>query len=82
VDGADVAAHYGYPADREYWIGCIVALATLADIVAGPRPGLFSWMLTDIRPLDEPVPYVGKVGLFTVDDIPAAQLRTRRRKAG
>jgi hypothetical protein len=80
LDGADVAEHYGYPLDRWYDIGAILALCRLADIVRGPEPGLFSWLLSDIRELAEPIPYVGRLGLFTVDDLPPGAIRLARRR--
>lgn len=61
--------------DLDY--GCIVAVATLRDVVPfeaashaydaclapDPRPGSHAWLLEDVRELTEPIPYVGAQGL-------------------
>lgn len=31
-------------------------------------PGRFGWVLTDVRPLPEPIPFVGRQGFFNVPD--------------
>jgi hypothetical protein len=32
------------------------------------EPGRFGWVLTDVRPLPEPVPFTGRQGFFNVPD--------------
>ena len=31
-------------------------------------PGRFGWVLTDVKPLPEPIPFVGRQGFFNVPD--------------
>lgn len=65
-------------------LGAIVAVATLSEVRStydlrvevGPieriygdyRDGRYGWVLTDIRPLREPIPYRGAQGFFNVPD--------------
>lgn len=76
VDGADVRSS-------------IVAVATLADIhVCGgecspwAEPGRHHWVLSDVRPVAEPVPCKGALGLWrphlTVEDIDSRTAGTRQ----
>ena len=39
-------------------------------------PGRFAWVLTEVRPLPEPVPFVGRQGFFNVPDdlLPASHV--------
>ena len=77
--------------DRDWPLGKIVAWATLKDCVPTHtlRAGLsrmeaalgnyddkrFAWLLADIRPLREPVPYVGHQGLRDLDAETEARVR-------
>ena len=68
----------GYPLPY----GAIIACAVIADCVPVEElwdlddaerrlgdyaPGRYAWRLTDIVKLDEPIPYKGMLGLWTVD---------------
>lgn len=72
--------------------GALVAVARLdackqAKVVAGSltdrefslgnySEGRFAWMLSDIRPFSEPIPYRGAQGIFNVpDDVVAEQIK-------
>lgn len=66
-----LALHPGPP------FGCIVATAVVEasipaekltpDIFGNYAPGRFGWMLCDIRPLAEPIPWKGAQGIFFAD---------------
>lgn len=65
-------------------LGALVAIASLVDIIPTERvmhlvgsqelawgnyaAGRFAWLLDDIKPLAEPIPYRGAQGLFNVPD--------------
>lgn len=71
--------------------GVALALVELVDVVpveqvaADPygnfQPGRFAWVTRNLRPLPEPVPIVGRQGLFEVD-LPAAVVERITRPAG
>ena len=64
--------------------GCIVAVAEIASVrpsehliegideieemLGNYGPGRFGWMLENVRPLHDPLPFKGKQGLFEVPD--------------
>lgn len=64
--------------------GAIVAVAQLVDVrstdelkpevsaierlYGNYEPGRFGWLLEDIEPLEEPIPVLGRQGLFNVPD--------------
>ena len=65
-------------------LGAVVAVCNLIDVrstdelrlTVGPvewiygdyHPGRFGWVLADVRALEEPIPFIGRQGFFSVPD--------------
>ena len=60
--------------------GCIVAVATLADVAWSEEDGCYGWQLRNIKPVVPPLAARGKQRLWPLDEATAATLvgRTRR----
>lgn len=57
--------------NRRFVLGAVIAVAELVDVTRGDSspwavPGEFHWRLANVRPLDEPVPCKGRLGLWTL----------------
>ena len=80
---ADIDIYKLDPAYREITLGAVVAVAELVDICSKSAPladgpscecgpwaarGQYHWRLANVRPLTEPVPCKGALGLWTLPD--------------
>lgn len=83
--------HHGPLRPESLWMefGAVIAVATLTDVCSpddegydcecGPWavPYQYHWRLTDVRPLAEPVPARGALGLWTLPDEVEAAVRAQ-----
>jgi hypothetical protein len=53
------------------------SISTTEEIFGNYGPGRFGWILEDIRPLREPVPYPGRQGLFEIEEMSDILLKDR-----
>jgi hypothetical protein len=43
-----------------------LSVSAIERLYGNYEPGRFGWLLADIRPLTEPIPYLGRQGFFSV----------------
>ena len=64
--------------DDRFVLSAVIAVADLVDVARGvnslwAEPGQFHWRLANVRPLAEPMPCKGRLGLWDLpDDVEAA----------